>query len=568
MISDETGKRYAKLEKAFKADGFTITQKTVTAAGRIGIEARHDTAINYDTGEKKKSYYIEGTPYERGFLMGLLAEPIISDMTINYADNIVFDFIGAEFLYGSPLFHDIIVPLIYELSRSTWNAQPSHVHEEARGMMDGCKKSNPETRVTKQRLAAINVGFDVLCALIYTGKFFEGIAPHLLPGHIRLPMLCNAFSAFKSAAPGEHFFGRDFMFVTGGVLQNNLAHVITLPVQNGEKLYPFVNVTAPGLLGSASVMNLRGVAGGLNMSPAANCDVDNVGFNSLLLLRECVMRGGSAYEAADVIRGAKRGVTWNYVLSDGNSDTACTAEAGASWDNVDFLSYPAKELLPFLPDLKFLSSNVFAPVQYGCAVRQCGDPFPASYLRYNRGLWDYYNARHNRKAPLFRDAMMPGGFINRTLKGKNCPSCLYFAPQRTGKDIHITTNHFIVPHMRLCAMHPWTEEVLSGHTDDIQWRYDQLNNEIRQELYNKGRIDYASAKRIIDFLAPYGKFPKYYKNNPKSRDGEETRIEGCVTLFDLKRLTAESHYGYYCDEWVKTTLPGYFGYKVEDLKMP
>lgn len=558
-MSVDSDLRLQKLSRAFRADGFEVTLSMNSPSGRMGLTAEHRTARNYDTRRKKKSYYIEGSPYDRGYLLGMLAGPEIEDMAVNFADNIVFDFIGADFLNNFPPLQELIVALLYDLSKSTWESQPAHVHQEIQGIIDGCKKSNPDTRVTEQRLAVLNAGFDVLCAIGYTGKLLDAIAPHLLPSDIRLPMLCNAFSAFGSSAAGNHYFGRDFMFASGGVLQNNLAHIITHAI-NGSHTdgYPFVSVTAPGLAGSASAMNLRGIAGGLNMSPAANCDVENIGFNSLLLLRECIMRGGSAYEAASVIQNADRGVSWNYALSDGLNDTACTVEAGAAWRYTDVLSYPAKELLPYLPDTKFLALHAPSPVQNGCAVRWCNVSFPDEYMRFNRGLWDHYNATHDTKVTLFPDALLPGGFINRTPHEQNCPQSKYFAPQRTGWDIHITGNHFLSPHMRLCAMHPWTADIIGGYVNDIQWRYDELNHQIRQTL-SGGAIDYPSAKRLIDFLAPYGKFPMYYAKNPKSRDGKETRIEGCVSLFDLKRRTAESHYGYYCDDWVKTTLPNYFG---------
>jgi hypothetical protein len=114
-----------------------------------------------------------------------------------------------------------------------------------------------------------------------------------------------------------------------------------------------------------------------------------------------------------------------------------------------------------------------------------------------------------------------------------------------------------MPYMRLFAMDPWCAEVASGNVNDIQWRYDMLNHLINETLAEQGSVSYGSAKQLIDFLAPYGRFPHYYDKNAKSRDGKTTRIEGCTSLFDLKARSAESHYGYYADEWVKTTLPAY-----------
>ena len=551
----------SKLYKAFEADGFKVKERLQTESGKVGIMAEHATAVNYDTGKKKVCYYLEGTPYERGYLMGLLAEPDIADMAVNFVDNIIFDFIGLEFLNHFPFLQKLIAELLFALSLNTWISQPKHVREEVNGMIDGCKKNNPNTRVTKARLSVMNVSFDVLCALIYTGNFLRERAPQITPDDIRLAMMCNAFSVFGEAAGGGHYFGRDFMFSTGSTLQNHLAHIINRP-DNAEgdalNLYPFVSIAAPGIIGSVSAMNLNCVAAGLNMSPAANCDTEHIGFNSLLLLRECIMRGKSADRAAKIIQNAKRGVTWNYALSDGTTDTACTVEAGASWPSIDFLSYPQKTLLPYLPNAQYLAAHPGAPLKNGAMVRWCSEPFPQEYFSFNPGLWQYYKEKYDKRIRLRPDAFLPFGFINRTPKEKNCPSSFYFAPRRTEHTINITTNHFLLPHMRLCAMDPWCAQVVKGNVNDIQWRYDELNYQIGQTLLKQGSISYRSAKQLVDFLAPYGKFPGYYQKNPKSRNAKAIRIEGCVSLFDLKKCSVESHYGYYADEWVKTTLPNYF----------
>lgn len=121
----------------------------------------------------------------------------------------------------------------------------------------------------------------------------------------------------------------------------------------------------------------------------------------------------------------------------------------------------------------------------------------------------------------------------------------------------IVTNHFIIPEMQLYSMHPWTSRVLGMKINDIQWRYDTLNFEIMQALNENGSVNYSMAKKLIDFLAPYGKYASYYEKNPRSHDGREIRIEGCTSMFDLKNLVVESHFGYYCDQWIKITLHQY-----------
>lgn len=549
--------RFPILYRAFEADGFTVTKRAYTESGSMGLAAEHKTAKNYDTGNKKTSYYVEGTPYERGYLLGLLAEPSVSDMTNGFAENIIFDFIGLDFLNNFPLLKRLLVKLLEEMSMRTWHSLPAHVHEEARGIYDGCKKSNPKTRVTLSRIVILNIGFDIICALAYTGMLKER-APQLETGDIRLAMLCNVFSVFGQAAGGTHYFARDFMFASGGSLQNNIAHIIHRPHSDGhdEALQPYVSIAAPGMIGSISAMNTARVAGGINMSPAANCDTDNIGMNSLLLLRECIMRGTSAADAVNIIQSAERGVAWNYVLSDGANDAACTVEAGASMQHVDFLSYPAKQLLPHLPDAEYLKSHSDVPLVNGTMVRWCNAPFPDAYLEFNSGLWQHYKAFSKRDINLYPDAFSPDGYINRTRLEQNCPSSFYFAPQRAQQDVHITTNHFLLPRMRLCAMEPWCTRLVKSNVNDIQWRYDELNHELRQAV-KQGGVSYSQARRLAEFLAPYGRHPDYYARNPRSRDGKALRIQGCTSLFDLKQGSVESHYGYYADEWVKTTLPAY-----------
>ncbi len=543
--------------RAYVQDGFRPV-KAYVLNDAIGVMAVHNTSKDYDTGSGKTSYYLDGTPYERGYLLGLLAEPQISQMAVKFTDSIIFDFIDAEFLNILPLLNKLMVSLLYEMCDAGYDALPAHIHEEVDGILAGCKKSNPRTQVTHQRLAVMNMGFDALCALAYTGGFLRERAPDLSHEAIRLTMMCNAFSVYGALAGGGHYFARDFMFVTGGVFQRYIAHFIHVPSQGeGEIVYPYVSITAPGIVGSISAMNTKGVAVGVNMSPAANCDPKQLGMNSLLLARECILRGGSAREAADVIFSTNRGVTWNYALSDGANDEACTMEAGASWPVLDPLQYPPAHWRPYLPDEAFLQGHPAAPLVNGAIARWCEVAFPEEYYAFNPELWKHYQQTVNPNIKLLEGAFLPDGFINRTPKEKNCPLGYYFAPQRTQGNVHITTNHFLMPQMRLCAMDAWTQLVARGHINDIQWRYDELNHQIRQALAERGFIDYDTAKRLAEFLAPYGEYPDYYAKNPKSADKKELRIEGCASVFDLKKVTVESHYGYYCDGWVKTSLINY-----------
>lgn len=551
-------KRINALSSAFARDGYEIT-KGFTVNNGIGMVAEHKTAKNYDTGRKKKAYYLEGTPYQMGYLLGLLAEKEVADMAIRFKENVLIDFIGIEFLKKNEAFKNSLLSFVYELSKSTYNALPLDIRDEVQGIYDGCVQSNPDTQVNMEHLIVLNVGMDVLCSLIYTGPFLLEKAPQLRPRDIKLSMMCNAFSVFGREAGNGHYFGRDFMFSTGGEFQDHAAHIIYNPTNEHRVLHPFVSVSAPGMVGSIAAMNIHGVAAGVDMCPSANCNPKKVGVNSLLLTRQCIEQGADAQEAVDVMVDAQRGVSWLYAIADGKNDRSCVVEAGAYGQALDFLQYAPILMRSFLPDEKFLLAHPGVPFQNGLMVRWNDYQYPTEYLQFNKGLWSYHQSVFGSKIALYPDSFDAMGYINKEFTQKNCPSSYYFAPLRTQKsNLVVMANQYIIPQMRLSAMLPWTAMVTSSKVNDIQWRYDELNHQIRQAIKERGSIDYITAKSLIDFLAPYGKFPSYYARNPKSKDGRELRINGSTSLFDLKKRSVESHFGYYCDEWVKVTLPYYF----------
>lgn len=556
--STRQGRHVFSLTDAFKNDGFEA-KKIITRFNRVGIAAESKTAINYDTGLKKKAYYLEGTNYEIGYLLGCLAENDISSMAVEFTDKIVFSFIGSKLLEKIKLLQEAFIHVVYELSKRTFAELPQEIRDEIQGVYDGCKSSNPYTKVSLEHLIVLNIGIDVLCSMIYTGNFFPRDIPGLKPEDLKIPIMCNAFSVFGNSAGYGHFFCRDFMFPTAGVFQNTAAMIIYNPVdKTGRKVFPFISVTAPGMVGSISAMNINGAGIGVDMSPAANCDPGQVGTNSLLMSHMCAQYGDSAEHMVEIMKGIKRGVSWNYIISDGIHDRACVVEAGNSGNNPDFTQFPPEDFRKILPDSNFIYANRSAELQNGLMVRWNDYNYPAGYLNYNRGLWNHYNKVNSTNKQIYPDAFSENGYINKNHGDKNCPSAIYFAPQRENNtNLVIATNHFIIPEMRYYAMHPWTAKIAGDNLNDIQWRYDELNYQIWEVLKEKGSIDYETAKRLISFLSPYGKNPSYYAGNPKSKNGRETRIEGCTSVFDLKKKTAESHYGYFCDEWVKLTLPNY-----------
>lgn len=553
----DSGKRVIKLMDAFSRDGFEIG-KIIVKFGKTGIMAESKTASNYDTGLKKKAYYLEGSSYEMGYLLGALAENDIAEMTGDFTEKVVFAFIKSKVLEKIKIIQEAFVHIMYDLAKSEYPKLPEEFKDEIQGILDGCKSSNPKTKVTLERLIVLNLGVDILCSMVYSGSFplfrLEGIDPV----EFKIPIMCNAFSVFGNSAGGGHYFGRDFMFPTADVFHKAAAMIIYNPINNENKTYPFVSVTAPGMIGCIAGMNKNGIGIGVDMSPGANSDPRNPGINSLLLARLSIQNGGSADDVVEIMKNTKRGVSWNYVIADGSKDRACVVEAGSSDSSSDFTNFPSAKYKELLPDLDYIKNHTTAEFLNGLMVRWNDYKYPDSYLDFNEALWNHYNELNSTDRKIYPDAFTNVGYINKMPNEQNCPSAFYFAPQREdNEELLIVTNHYLIPEMRYYTMHSWTSKITGDITNDIQWRYDELNFLINNALQEKGQIDYKTAKSLIDFLSPNGYYPAYYAKNPKSSDGKQIRIEGCVSVFDLKNLLVESHYGYYCDEWVKITLSHY-----------
>lgn len=565
-----------RLTEAFDLDGYDI-DNVVVHGNDMGITAKHRTAsVAGNLNKRKKAYYLEGSHREMGYQLGLLAEDEIAQMTTSFVNFMIW-----ELLFWKPRkstdppdpkeqtivnlirswLGDLLADLMTRFSEAMAPDIPPEYLEELEGILQGCQEANPATKVVREDLWALNFGIDWFLANIYSGlernrRLAKAVLKEAVK--IKLPLMCNGFSLFGDAADGGHYFGRDFMFPTAGVFENTACLIVQRPDDAGGKArFPFVSLTAPGMMGCVSGMNTMGVAIGLELLPAVAADPDHPGFNSLLLNRYSIETGATAEHAKDAIVQARRGVPWIYVISDGANDRACAVEAVFSTPAIRFTDFPSKELLrgclfskPYLPDRDFLQAHQTAPQENGVMVRWHDYAYDGAYLDFNTRLFK----RSGKTLPPGWDDET--GYINGTYEDKNCPGMSYFAPQReTRPDVVIATNHFIIPEMRYLAMTTAMRLLFGDLAQDSQWRYDALNDMIAEALEEAGQagrrgVDYAKAKEILDFLSPSGRYPDYYGSNKHV-------IEGAQSLFDLKNLTVESHYGYYQDEWVKLRLPNY-----------
>ncbi len=622
--------RFVRVLTAFESDGFAVKRFTDPGDpgapagyrmkdGFMGVLAEHTRARNRRTGRPKRAFYVEGDAWHRGYLLGLMAEDDVSRMTGDFLKKVVFSFFDSSAARTRGIFEEVqelIVRIASEATRKILPDVPPEYLEEIQGILDGCAASNPRTTVTRDELFTLNFGFDAILAHVYSGEIFakKRISPRLL----RTPLGCNAFALTGKAAGGKVFFGRDFMFPTADVFQDVACIVICHPDAAGS--HAFASQAAPGFVGSMAAMNAAGLAMGVNMLSTRLCSPERPGFNSLGLVRDCAQHCGSAEEAVARIAAAPRGVTWLYPVADATGE-AFVVEAGRRlgprerFPALAYVPWRYRRRLPTRGYIRRMRRRYGTPrPREGMIVRSRSYRYPEDFIidwnerlyrafdrdwfaktvdflsdlvglvvgllsgRF-RSLWPTLKKEVeelHRGAAYAEADFSERGFINTTWTDRNCPGPFYFAPQREARtDLILATNHAVSPEMRMTAMNEWIALLAEGNTNDIQWRYDELNREILDSLdASPGGISEETAWDLANFLRPNGRFPAYY-NPGASRPGEDIRpwedvrpredirpwedvqVHGSVTLCELTERVMKCLYGYYGDEPVTVHLGRY-----------
>ncbi len=548
VVWAHTKKSTAELKSAFEQDNFVVVRE-IEFQGQRGLLAEHKISTNYETKEKRRAFYLEGNSYQMGYLLGSLAHEDVEKLSSHFVDRILLQFMKIDVDPKKVKeYLDVLKEMISLGVEDVLQDMPASYIEELEGIQAACLAANPQSQVTMKKLLRLNVGFDVILSNFYALNK-SVFSTRLDPRDLDIPVMCNAFSVFGNATKdGKHYFGRDFMFPTGDLYQDLAAYMIYVP--SDERL-PMVTVTAPGMIGSITAMNVEGVGMGLDMVPGNNCTPERPGLNSLMAVRNTAHYGTSAQSALDKLIETQRGVTWLYFIADGKNNRSAAVEAGASLEKPDFLSMapPLLRALGYLPNAKFVQENETQKAQKGLMVRWNDYKYPQEFTNFNNDLFSYHGKKQTSKSWGER------GYINRVFYDTNCPDAYYFAPQRESKDdVLIMCNHYITPSIRFATMNPWTMLVTAKKQNDSQWRYDELNNQIMKSY---GEIDYQKAKDLIDYLSPLKEHKNYYSDNEKSSDGKRFVVEGSVSICNLTDKTIETLSGYYGDEWTSVSLMNY-----------
>jgi len=582
------------IKEAFLKDGFRLT-KSYTINQATGYVAESINSINHLNRKPKKAYYLEGSAYEMGFQMGYLANKEVRSMVKHFPNAIFSGLIDPT---ASKCVQKFVTGILLMFVKSKLSSVtpdiPQAYIDEANGMVDGIKKARKPWQLKNPDFSdiwAMNIGMDIMMAYFSNpDKFLEELADFIqnlslckryLHGfrkykpqanQFRFPHFCNAYSAFGEAVSDKdtHFFGRDWMLNGGNVLAKCAALMIVKPTDGRQ---PIAMAAAPGLIGSALAVNLHGVAMGVDMATGVNADRERPGFNSILLVRDCVHTCDSAASVADKVTKAQRGTPFIYPVSDGKLNEACVIEAGMNIKDLDPLSYPSDEVKKSLPDQAFLDSHAEKPVN-GAFVRWNHYKQPSIFIeKFNPGLFELFDKNFNSAS------WGENGFVfSKPYDDSNAFGYYYFNPQReTHNDLILATNSWLSPHLNICSMGALINALSETFKSDLQWRYDLLNQTL---LKNYGKLDWDSAWASINFLSPtIGEGPgkQYYMvqttppvlpcpwNLPtvkyRDKDGKKKttwRVDGMTNLCELrKEKKIRSLYGTYADNPVEITLINY-----------
>ena len=583
-----------KIEKAFNKDGYTIIAKEYLYDKKNsiiarGYEAKSKKVTNFRTGKHKSVFYLEGNAFDMGYLMGHMAAKETHKLLNKFPAGIISGF--APILKKGEvgkLIRDFIMHVLEKECKKAAKKLPPSVLNEMKGILAGVKAHSPLVKVTIEQIYLVNMGFDVITSLISDLKlplhkalkkeFGKEIDDAYLTGEKQLfkpHVFCNAFSVFgKGTKKGEHFFGRQFQFDTGGVFQDVATMVISKPT---DGRIPLVAVTAPGFAGAMTAMNQHGVAMGVDSVVAVNADRKDLGINSLLLVKNAMFENSSAAKTISYVQKIHTGVPWLYPLSDGTSGQAAVLEVGANMEKTDPWDFVEPKVKTHAKGLLNPLRSKLGKVVNGTFARMADYKQPYELLEpLNKGLLPLFGEKYHEEKWKGSDSLFASYYstekdFKKAFPGKKWKKntifgfgFYFFPPQReTQNDLILVSNQYFNPFLRLYSMNLLINMVTKKMWTTFQWRYDYLN-QLLQKSY--GKIDFAKAWKIINFITAdktnqVGKdFAVWYgtkKYSNKEKTDKSYEISGEVSLMDLKQKKIQSTFGYVADKPLQITLPNY-----------
>ena len=338
----------------------------------------------------KKLLHLEGSPYEMGYQHGYLCGEGVSHMaSYEFWGGIIISMANLDMTLDQLLAYvggeqgvNYLVSLLYNVVEKSIRDKdiPEEFIEEMKGIVAGATDAGYP--VDFKSVMMNNMAFDAILGLGY-----PVIAPFLpvASAYMTVPHACNAFVASGSATTdGRTLLGRDFMFGNGVYYKYGL--LMEYVPDNGNR---FVSVMAPSFVGTAAGMNDKGIGIGIDMVPALDCNVAEIGMGGLMINRYVLQHTSELSQGIDVITKKELGVSWLFPIADGlgAEQGGATVEVSARmkkvrWDNYKqpawavWIGLPAQ--IEMKEDLIVTTNHYLNPSMYATV----SDAIPDSSWRY------------------------------------------------------------------------------------------------------------------------------------------------------------------------------------------
>mmetsp|Transcript_9738 Transcript_9738/g.36240 ORF Transcript_9738/g.36240 Transcript_9738/m.36240 type:complete len:609 (-) Transcript_9738:45-1871(-) len=571
---------------ALAKDNFLPAQQLTYKSAWSVLALSKNVTLLSDKSPKSIVYVEAESWYDFGYILSQQTQNATNEMLSTYLDHVIATMISKDFdkEHKGELWYEQLLKVLTYLFKTEsvnhwkWDWLPEDMAQEMKGWIQGMKDAGYP--YGESEFITLNYGFDFLLSQIYGNLIGDTIKkimvdmdvdPHLqhqvalalekYPELIRVPVYCDSFTTKRSfnKDPSEIYFARDFQLPVGRVYQKYETMIIYNPKMEGY--VPFVSVVAPGMIGSITGFNAHGVAIGVDVMRSGYSTPQNVGINSILMVKNVAMRAKNTARAIDVVVDTQRGCPWFYPISDSNGESVVLA-AGASTEDyvspLDLLTFWEKRLKNLLPSKEYLEEHSKFEWRRGVFVRRSNYTQPGEFVKqFNEGLLKYSGISINSTA------WEPTGYVFSTWQdekqGEKKLMNNYFSPMRTdslgesSKDMILVSNHAFIPQARISQMTP-TANFLSKSQEMTQWRYDALWDMLR---IAKGSVDMEKAWEILTFLSP-DRTPGYWSDYLYPDDPMSAVHEGTITLIDMKQQIIRSKGGYWKDDYVELHLKNYF----------
>lgn len=623
--SEIHAKEYTLIRDAFQKDQIELRDFITygDGVGAMGLtETTHYSASDFSeedvarmvlskTGPRKSVYYIKGTAYEMGYLLGRLNSEDIEAVCTTYIRHIPSQFFSPTFdlaMRTAPVLYNVMYEFLLEMFvQSLMEGAVQHFRkavsvgdipvrfvEEMRGIIAGAK--NPQ--ITEDRLIAANYGIDYIYMQIMSGQLLRKVkrAWELLPHtekfedhFLTTPDMCNAFMVSGAATlTGEDsYFMRDFQFMNGNVYHRACTIIIRQPVDPAFQLTASVGM--PGMIGSVVCLNDDGVVMGANLVRSTAINRDRLGLGCLMTIRACVEQSKSVDDVEHTLKQIHIGIPWIYYAQDGSGNMRVFETIAESCGSADIMTAHVwiknPELMALLPPSSELQR--WAELE---------DHSPSVWPRTAVPPLHSDAVFHQWSTPLLTHFKLPelaseerwrtgGYFYNSWVEEQAAVITLmnyYFPPWRhVGEGILVVTNNFLNPLLRLTQMSTManmTERMSVGN----QWRYDDMTAQLQAEY---GRLTYDTCKSILTFLSPW-KHPDYPQNmelnnlsseyafldviqgrhHDRQKNPVSTLHAGSLTIVDTRTCWLENKNGYWGTDWYGIHLKNYASMSVRTGK--